>query len=112
MAMSNLSPKIRVPKSAAKGEIFEVKTIITHPMETGLRKDTDTGQAIARDIVNAMRVTYNGTEVFRAKWHPAVSANPYVSFFVVAQASGVLAFSWTDDAGATHTEERSVIVQG
>lgn len=110
MSAPDIKPKVRVPKSVKKGELFEVKTIISHAMETGLRKDKNTGAPIPRDIVHAMRVEYNGREVLRAVWHPAVSANPYTSFFVVAENSGPMVFAWTDDAGRTYSKEVTIKV--
>lgn len=112
MAEQDIKPKIRVPKSVKGGELFEVKTIISHDMETGLRKDKVSGATIPRDIVNSMRVTYGGREVLRAVWHPAVSANPYTSFFVVAEQSGAMTFTWADDGGAVYTKEVNINVDG
>ena len=112
MALQDIKPKIRVPKSVKSGEMFEVKTIISHPMETGLRKVKDTGEIIPRNIVNALRVDYNGREVLRALWHPAVSANPYTSFYVVAEKSGPMTFAWTDDDGQTYSKEVAIKVNG
>ena len=112
MAKQDIKPKIRIPKSVKSGELFEVKTIITHNMETGLRKDKATGVPIARDIINAMRVEYGGREVLRAVWHAAVSANPYASFFIVAEKSGPMVFTWTDDSGQSYTKEVAINVEG
>ena len=69
----DIKPRLRVPTSAKKGEVIEVKTLITHPMETGQRKDGD-GKIVPRLIVNALAVTYNGKPVLNAKLEPAVSA--------------------------------------
>lgn len=112
MAKTDIQPKIRVPKSVKSGEVFEVKSIITHVMETGLRKDKETGATIPRDIIHTMRVEYGGRDVLRAKWATAVSANPYTSFYVVADKSGPMKFSWTDDAGETYTKDIDIRVEG
>lgn len=112
MAEQDIKPKVRVPKSVKSGELFEVKTIISHVMETGLRKDKVTGAPIARDIVNTMRVTYGGREVLRAVWHPAVSANPYTAFYVMAEKSGPMTFTWTDDGGQSYSKEVAIKVVG
>ena len=58
----DIKPRLRVPTTARKGELVEVKTLITHPMETGLRKDAD-GKLVPRLIVNTLAVTYNGKPV-------------------------------------------------
>ena len=67
------TPRVRVPANAKPGELIEVKTLITHPMETGLRKDGD-GKIVPRQIVNALSVTYNGKPVLNARLEPAVAA--------------------------------------
>jgi sulfur-oxidizing protein SoxZ len=100
---------IRVPAEVKKGEIFEIKTLISHPMESGQRRDS-MGQLIPRDIINRFVCTYNGEEIFRAEFFPAIAANPFVTFFTVATESGQLVFQWTDDHGATQTETAKVMV--
>jgi len=96
--MAKTKARVKAPKSAKKGEAFQIKTLISHKMETGQRKDKK-GNKIPRDIINKFVCTYNGKEVFSADWHPAVSANPYLAFYVKAEESGSLEMIWTDDAG-------------
>lgn len=91
-------PLIRMPKSARRGEVFEIKTLIQHPMETGFRPGMN-GTIIPRDIIEEFLCTYNGVEVFRMKMSSAIAANPFVSFFTVATETGVLFFRWTGDNG-------------
>ena len=76
----DIKPRLRVPASAKKGEVVEIKTLITHPMETGLRKGDD-GKIVPRLIVNSLVVTYNDKPVLNARLEPAVAANPYMAFF-------------------------------
>ncbi|MDX1610006.1 MAG: thiosulfate oxidation carrier complex protein SoxZ [Halofilum sp. (in: g-proteobacteria)] len=101
--------RVRVPKSVKKGEVFEVKTLISHKMETGQRKD-DEGNTIPRMIIHDFKATFNGEVVFSADWHPAISANPYMAFYMKAQESGELVLSWTDDNGDTVTKTVEVNV--
>ena len=98
--MADIKPRVRVKKKLKKGEVFEVKTMVEHDMETGLRVDKKSGDKIPRDIINKVHVTYNGIEVLDADWHPAVSSNPFTSFFVTANESGTMDFAWTDEKGA------------
>jgi sulfur-oxidizing protein SoxZ len=105
----DIKPRLRVPATAKKGELVEVKTLITHPMETGLRKDGD-GKLVPRLIVNTLAVTYNGKPVLNAKLEPAVAANPYLSFFVKVEESGTLKFTWTDDNKQSWTAESKIEV--
>lgn len=105
--MSNA--RVRVPGSVKKGEVFEVKSLISHKMESGQRKD-DEGNTIPRFIINEFKATYNGEVVFSADWYPAISTNPYMSFYMTAQESGDLVLSWTDDNNETVTETVQVNV--
>lgn len=100
---------IRMPKSAKRGEVFEIKTLIQHPMETGFRPGMN-GTIIPRDIIEEFLCTYNGVEVFRMKMSSAIAANPFVSFFTVATETGVLFFRWTGDNGFKVEETASITV--
>jgi sulfur-oxidizing protein SoxZ len=91
---------INVPAKAKRGDIVEIKALIAHPMETGYRHDIN-GDAIPRDIIRSFVCSYNGEDVFRADLFPAVAANPFIAFSVVASESGVFTFSWTDDRDQT-----------
>jgi sulfur-oxidizing protein SoxZ len=101
---------IHVPPTAKRGDVIEIKTLISHIMETGYRIGV-TGNPIPRDIIDDFVCTYNGEEVFRAKLFPAIAANPFISFFTVATESGTLAFSWTDQHGATQVQTTAIIVE-
>src|SRR5579872_7159570 len=104
------SALINVPAKAKRGEVIEIKGLISHPMETGYRH-SDVGGLIPRDIINKFVCTYNDQEVFRADLFPAIAANPFISFFTVATESGVIALSWTDDHGETRTESARITVE-
>ena len=100
---------INVPKAVKRGEPFEVKLLISHPMESGQRRN-EMGEAIPRDIINSFVCTYNDEEVLRAALFPAIAANPFLSFMVTADRSGTLRMTFTDDQGTTQTETASVQV--
>lgn len=104
----DIKPRIRIP-NARKDEIVEIKTLISHPMESGQRKDID-GKVIPRKIINKMSVVYNGKPVFEAKLEPAMSANPYLSFFLKCSESGKLEFIWTDDDGVIYRTVQPITV--
>jgi sulfur-oxidizing protein SoxZ len=101
---------IHVPQAAKRGDIIEIKTLISHVMETGYRIGVS-GQPIPRDIIDDFVCTYNGEQVFRATLYPAIAANPYISFHTVATESGTLAFSWTDQHGATQVQSAEIKVE-
>ena len=100
---------INVPARARRGEIIEIKTLVSHPMETGYRR-TQLGAPIPRDIIRRFVCTYNGTEVLSADLNPAISANPYFAFSTVATESGTLAFHWTGDNGFSVRETAEIRV--
>jgi sulfur-oxidizing protein SoxZ len=102
-------PRIRVPSTAAKGEIFEVKALITHQMESGLRRD-GAGKLMPRKIINAFSCRYNGELVFSVDLHEAVAANPYLEFYLRAEESGTLEFAWHEDGGAVYTARETLTV--
>ena len=100
---------ITMPASAKRGEIVEIRTLVSHPMETGFRRDAD-GQMLPRDLIRRFVCRYDGETVFTAELHAAISANPYIAFHVVATTSGTLSFEWTGDKGFTQTETRTLAV--
>ncbi len=103
-------PRVRVPKKAKAGDIITIKSLISHKMETGLRKDKKTGEKIPRKIINKFVCKFNGKEVFSSDWHPAVSANPYMSFSFKVMEDGECEFTWTDDDGTTVSKKAKITV--
>lgn len=103
------TPRIKMPATAAKGDVFEVKTTIDHDMESGQRKDKE-GKPIPRKIIGKFVCTYNGKDVFSSDWAPAISANPYLSFFLTATESGKVEFKWTDDDGSVYSAAQNITV--
>ena len=106
---NDIKPRLRVPEKAKKGELIEIKTLITHPMETGQRKD-EGGKQVPRLIVNSLAVTFNGKPVLSAKLEPAVAANPYMAFWLRPEESGTLKFTWTDDTKESWSAEARIEV--
>ena len=101
---------INVPAKAKHGEIIEIKTLISHPMESGYRVGAN-GTMIPRDIVRQFVCTYNGEDVFSAELSPAIAANPFISFFTVATESGAIAFEWRGDNGFAASETAAITVE-
>ena len=100
---------ISVPASARRGEVIEIRTLAGHDMETGFRR-TQLGELVPRDIITRFVCLYNGVEVFSADLHPAVAANPLISFTTVATESGTLEFRWTGDNGYSATQSAKIDV--
>ena len=101
--------RIVMPKTARRGEIVEIKTLVQHVMETGHRRDNE-GRIVPRDIIHTFVVTYSGREIFRCELMPGIAANPYVAFTTVARETGTIAFKWIDDKGGVTVETRELVV--
>jgi sulfur-oxidizing protein SoxZ len=100
---------VNAPKAAKKGDVVEIKALIMHVMETGFRPGTN-GRIIPRNIIEDFTATWNGREIFRMKFSPAISANPFVSFAAVARESGTIAFRWSGDEGFVAEHQVSITV--
>jgi sulfur-oxidizing protein SoxZ len=94
-------PRLNVPAEVGRDEIVEIKTMISHRMETGLRTDAQ-GNPIPRRIINRMTCSWDDALIFAADLSPAIAANAYLSFYMLARASGVLSFAWREDGGAVY----------
>jgi sulfur-oxidizing protein SoxZ len=103
-------PLINVPPKVKRGQIFEIKTLISHVMEPGYRFTTN-GVRLPRDIVTSFSCSYNGEEIFRADLSPAIAANPFITFFAVATESGTLEFKWTGDNDFSETAAATITVK-
>jgi sulfur-oxidizing protein SoxZ len=101
---------LNVPAKAKRGEVIEIKTLISHDMETGFRADS-VGKMVPRDIISLFVASYNGVEIFRAELHPAIAANPFLSFSTVATESGRIDFTWTGDNGFSASETAQITVE-
>ncbi|HEU4350642.1 MAG TPA: thiosulfate oxidation carrier complex protein SoxZ [Burkholderiales bacterium] len=100
---------VNVPAEAKRGEVIEIRTLAAHPMETGFRR-TQLGELIPRDIIRSLVCTYNGVEVFRAELHPAIAANPLITFTTIATESGTLEFRWSGDNGYSASHRTAIKV--
>jgi sulfur-oxidizing protein SoxZ len=103
------APRVQVQSVAAKGEVLQIRTLITHQMETGLRHDSQ-GNIIPRKIINRFSCNYNDEMAFSVEFHEAVAANPYLEFYLRATASGRLKFVWEEDGGAVYSLEHDLTV--
>ena len=99
-----------VPPKAKRGDIIEIKALMSHIMETGYRR-TAAGEIVPRDIITSFTCRYNGAEIFRADFFPAIAANPFISFFAVAKESGKFEFEWIGDKGFSETALASITVE-
>jgi len=87
------------------GDVALIRLLISHPMETGLRKDPE-GQLVPAHFIELLTITYKDRTVLSAQWGPAVSRSPYLAFrFKGAQKGEKLKISWVDNAGDSRTDE-------
>jgi sulfur-oxidizing protein SoxZ len=105
----NVKPRVRVPRSASAGETIVIKTLISHPMESGQRKDSS-GNPIPRSIINRFTAEFNGQNVIDMTLEPAISTNPYVEFQSVVPEAGTFTFTWYDDDGSVYTETNDIAI--
>jgi sulfur-oxidizing protein SoxZ len=104
-----MNARIRLPRSIMQGAVVRVGLLLQHPMETGYRTDAG-GRKIPKNAIRSLTCAYNGVEVFRAQLSPGIAANPFIEFPTVAEASGELVFTWTDDAGNRGSARQAITV--
>jgi sulfur-oxidizing protein SoxZ len=87
------------------GDVALIRILISHPMETGLRKDPE-GQLVPAHFIELLTITYKDRTVLSAQWGPAVSRNPYLAFrFKGAERGEKIRISWVDNMGESRTDE-------
>lgn len=91
-------PRIKLPETIKVGDVIEIKTLATHIMETGNRKDAS-GKTIPRDIIHTFNASFLGERVFSATLGSGIAANPYIAFYLKVPGPGVLEFEWIEDSG-------------
>ncbi len=106
---SGVKPRVKVPKTAAAGDNITIKTLISHKMESGQRKDGD-GNLIPRSIINRFTADFNGENVIDVTLEPAISTNPYFQFDATVPESGEFKFTWYDDDGDVYETAKKISV--
>ncbi|MEM9394234.1 MAG: thiosulfate oxidation carrier complex protein SoxZ [Pseudomonadota bacterium] len=103
----DVKPRVKLPKSASAGETVTIKTLISHRMESGQRRDKD-GKLIPRSIINRFTAEFNGESVIDVAMEPGISANPYFQFDAKIPSAGEFVFTWYDDDGSVYTASKSI----
>lgn len=101
--------RIAAPKSAKRGEIIELKSLIQHDMESGYRMSAQ-GEPIPMKILTKFECFYNKDVVFEAEFFRGMAANPFLTFYTTATVSGTLRFFYTEQTGATFEEQVEITV--
>lgn len=104
---TDVKPRVKTPKSAKAGEVVTIKTLISHPMESGQRKDSS-GNVIPRSIINRFTCELNGAMVIDVTMEPAISTNPYIEFDAKVDAAGEFKFTWYDDDGSVYEDVKPI----
>lgn len=87
-------------RAQLQGDIADVKVLMFHPMETGLRKDPGSGQLVPLHFIKKVTATLNGRIVLDAQWSRAVSKNPFLNFRVRGAKPGdKIVVTWEDNRG-------------
>ncbi len=103
-----MAKTIRI-RAKAKGDTTTVKALITHPMETGQRKNKKTGKKIPAHFIQEVVCKHNGATVMTAQWGPAISKNPYLSFqFTGGKAGDTIELSWVDNKGQSDSASAKI----
>ncbi|MDG6778592.1 thiosulfate oxidation carrier complex protein SoxZ [Thiomicrorhabdus sp. zzn3] len=95
--------KIRM-RGKSKNGIAEVKALIKHPMESGVRMNKKTGKPYPAKFIDTLEVLVNDAKAVDAEWSGAVSANPYMAVKVKANAGDNVTVNLTDNTGETGSE--------
>lgn len=102
-----MAKKIKIRAKAGNGMVT-VKTLMNHPMETGLRKNKKTGKKIPEHFIEEVIAKVGDKTVMEAYWGTAISKNPYLSFKYSGSKGDVLKISWIDNQGKSATETAKV----
>ncbi|WP_264210038.1 thiosulfate oxidation carrier complex protein SoxZ [Leisingera thetidis] len=106
---SGVKPRVKVPKTASAGEAVTIKTLISHQMESGQRKDKE-GNTIPRSIINRFTCAFNGETVLDVAMEPAISTNPYFEFEAIVPEAGEFTFTWHDDDGSVYETSKEIAI--
>jgi sulfur-oxidizing protein SoxZ len=102
-----MSDPMRIRAQAA-GDKVTVRVLVSHEMETGMRKDA-TGKTVPALYIQTISAVHNGKTVLSANWGPSVSKNPFIQFtFTGGKAGDKIAVTWTDNTGDKRTDEATI----
>jgi sulfur-oxidizing protein SoxZ len=96
-------------KAAMSGDTAVIKCLMTHPMETGFRKDAKTGQLVPAHFISHVLATVADKTVLDAQWGGGISSNPFLEFRVKgAKAGDKVVISWEDNQGEKDSADATV----
>jgi sulfur-oxidizing protein SoxZ len=96
-------------RAKVKDGVASIKCLISHPMETGVRKDKKTGEKIPAHFIQEVNCESGGKSVLNAQWNGSISRNPFLSFaFKGAKAGDTIKISWVDNKGESDSTEATL----
>ena len=96
-------------RASMSGDTADIKCLMNHVMETGLRKDPKTGATVPAHHITNVMVTVAGKTVMDAQWGGGISKNPYLAFKVKGANKGdKVEIKWVDNKGDSNTAEATV----
>lgn len=104
-----VKPRVKMPKSVPAGDTITIKTIISHKMESGMRKDAQ-GNLIPRSIIHRFTAAFNGQNIVDVAMEPTISLNPYFQFEAIVPQAGDFLFTWYDDDGDIYQATKTIEV--
>jgi sulfur-oxidizing protein SoxZ len=107
--ITDIRPRVRVPRTAAPGETINIRCLANHPMHNGHVVGAD-GAVIPRHIINRFTCMFGGQMVLDIAIEPSLSANPYFEFNARVDSSGTFEFAWHDDSGTVFTTTAAITV--
>jgi sulfur-oxidizing protein SoxZ len=106
--MAGLNADNMKMRAQLKGDVTEVKVLMSHPMETGRKKD-DFDRLIPAHFVQLVTATLNGKTVLEAQWGTGISKNPYLTFRLKgAKVGDIVSVTWHDNLGETASHDVAV----
>jgi sulfur-oxidizing protein SoxZ len=96
-------------RAQALGDKVTVRVLVSHDMESGLRKAAD-GKLVPAHFIQTINATCNGKTIMSAQWGTAVSKNPFVQFtFTGAKVGDKVIVTWVDNKGDKRTDEAAIV---
>ena len=96
-------------RAQLKGDTADIRVLISHPMETGLRKDAKTGKLVPAHYITNLNVTVAGKTVVEGETGTSISRNPVFGFMVKgAKAGDKVVISWLDNLGEKRSDEATI----
>ena len=105
--MTDIKPRVKVPKVANIGEIIEIRAYISHPMHSGRSVDSN-GNPIPRKIINQLIVKFNKTEIMNVELSTSISNNPFLVFPCRIEMPGEFEFTWIEDGGEKYYANKKI----